>query len=164
MTSPSGKLDCILRSGKIPKIEAVVDVRKYKYVWNRHEDGIQVGDWFIPMVYGFLSDGATLVWDFHPDGYFAHDMLYARPKALYKNTWKNLSKRQCDMIYARIGLKHRNPIVFFRGVFLSTGVNNCVWKGYRHQDQSALLRSKLVPHAQCWLFETTDTRDAVWIG
>jgi len=161
--TPSEHLDAILRAGKIPRIEQIVDVEHYKYVWDTHED-ITVGNLRIPMIYGFLSDGATLVYDWNPEGFFAHDMLYARPKAFYKNVLKDLKKWKCDLIYSRIGLKHKNPIVIGRGLFLATGVNKIIWNKYRAMDQEKLIGGKIVPHAQCWEFRSNETRDAVWLG
>jgi len=161
--TPSKKLDIILKAGRIPKIADVVDINKYKYVWRNH-GGIRVGNWVIPVPYGMMSDGDSGVPDRQPEGFFGHDRLYASPFAYFKGIHKELSKRMCDWIYSRIGLNRFNIIVFLRGLFLATGINNKVWKNYRKQDPAKLLKSKIVPKALCWEFPTQYIRDAFWIG
>ena len=161
--TPSQKLDRIIAEGYAPDVSAVVNVAKYKYVWRTH-GGIRVGDWLIPIPYGFMSDGDSCVPDRQPLAYFGHDRLYASPWAIFKGVVKELTKRQCDWMYSKIGIRKFNLIVFLRGLFLATGINNRVWKLYRERDQAALIESKIVPKAMCWDFPTQYTRDAVWVG
>ena len=161
--TPSQKLDRILAEGYEPAIGAVVDLSKYKYVWRNH-GGIRCGNYLIDMVYGLMSDGASIVPDRVAESYWAHDRLYLMPHVWYKGVQKTLSKRQCDYMYAKLGLKHRSYIVFFEGLFLSTGINRKVWDEYRAQDSADLIVSHTVPHALFWEFPSQFVEDAVWIG
>lgn len=161
--TPSEKLDLILFDGRVPKIADVVDLDKYKYVWRNH-GGIRCGNWLIPIPYGFMSDGASGVPDRLPEGYFAHDRMYASPFAYYKGVHKQLSKRKCDLLYARIGLNKLNIVVALRGLLLSTGINRVVWNNYRKQNHLELLESKIVPKALQWNFPSQFLDDAVWVG
>ena len=161
--TPSQRLDSILESGQKPCITDIIDTRRYKYVRASHQ-AIRFKNYVIDIPYGMLSDGSSCVPDRVPPAWWAHDRLYLSPWALYKNVRKRLSKVTCDLIYARIGLAHANPIVFFEGLSLATGFNNSVWRKYREQDESALLESHIVPRPTCWDFRTQYTRDAVWIG
>jgi len=161
--TPSEHLDAILRAGKIPRIDQVVDVEHYKYVWGSHQ-AIRHDNWVVHVPYGLMSDGASCVPDRLPRAFWAHDRLYLSPWADYKNVRKRLSKSQCDMLYARIGLAHANPIVFAEGLILATGINRSVWRKYRAQDEAALMESHTVPRPLCWDFRTQYTRDAVWLG
>ena len=161
--TPSEKLDLILFDGRTPLIRDVVDLSKYKYVWRNH-GGIRCGDWLIQIPYGFMSDGASGVPDLLPDAYFVHDRLYASPWGYYRSVHKEMSKRQCDLMYAKIGLRRLNFRIVFRGLLLSTGINGFIWQDYRKQDPDKLLESKIVPKALCWNFPTQYIADAVWDG
>ena len=163
MTSPSQKLDAILAAGRVPRIDQIIDVSKYKYVWGNHQ-AIRCGDWLIEIPYGLLSDGSSCVPDRVPEAWWAHDRLYLSPWAYYKGIRKRVSKRKADLIYARIGLKRANPIVALEGLMLSTGINRAVWNKYRAQDEALLIEAHTVPRPLCWNFRTQYTRDARWIG
>ena len=157
----SDKLDAILDAGEIPRIEDVVDVKRYPYVWSGPR-AIRVGNWLIHMPRGLLSDGASGVPDRLPAAYFAHDRLYLSPWAYYKGVRKRLHKRQCDMIYAQIGASRRVWIVAFEGIALACGLGRKVWRKYRKQSEDMLIETHTVPRAMCWDFISDRTADAVW--
>lgn len=163
MTS-SEKLDYLLATQDFPpRISQVVDVEQYKYVWGSNQK-IRCGDWVIEIFYGMLSDGSSCVPDRVPSAWWAHDRLYLSPWGYYKGVRKRVSKRQADMIYAKLGLNRVNPWVFIEGLLLATGINRRVWKNYRKQDEAKLIEAHTVPRPLCWQFPTQYTRDAVWIG
>jgi len=162
--TPSEKLDYLLAVETVtPRISQVVNVSRYKYVYASHQ-AIRIGDYVINIPYGMLSDGSSCVPDRVPAAWWAHDRLYLSPWAMYKNVRVRISKRKSDMIYARIGLKHANPIVFLEGCILATGINRRVWKRYRKRDEEKLLQLHTVPKATQWHFPTQFTREATWIG
>jgi len=162
MTS-SQKLDRILAEGYEPDIRAVVDCDVYKYVWGSHEN-IICGNYTIIMVYGLLSDGATGVPDRVFDAFFGHDRLYLDPRTWYKNVAKNLRKRQCDKIYARLGWQGGSFAVWLEGMAMLTNFNWMIWRNYRKQDSAKLIEEHMVPKALCWEFPTEWIGDAVWVG
>jgi len=162
----SEKLDEILAAAETPKIEDVVNVSHYRYVWSGAQF-IQCGNWRIRTPTGLLSDGATSVPDRCPDAFFAHDSLFLSPFAYYKSVRKELSRRQCDKIYAQIGLRNCLLSVCFEGMAMAyLGISAPVWRKYRSRAKAGenLIESHIVPRAACWKFVTRYTRDAIWIG
>jgi len=159
----SDKLDAILARGETPLIADVVDLKRFKYVYASHL-AIDCGDWRIYPVYGEMSDGSSCVPDRVPDAWWAHDHLYTYPYAFYRGVRKRLSRRQCDMIYARLGLKYRSPAVFFEGLVLACGAGRRAWNRHRAKDPLANVEEHTVPHAQAWMFLTHCLDEAVWIG
>ena len=161
--TPTQKLDRILAEGLIPDIGAIIDLSQFKYVYASHL-AIRCGKWLIHPAYGELSDGSSVVPDRCPAAWWAHDHLYISPFALYKGVRKELSRRQCDMIYARLGLKYRNPLVFLEGLAMACGASRHAWKQHRDRDPAEDVAMHLVPKPLCWLFVTHDIADAAWIG
>jgi len=161
--TPSEHLDAILRAGKIPRIDQIVDVEHYKYVWGSHQ-AIRHGDWVVHVPYGLMSDGASWVPDRVHAAFWVHDRLYLSPWADYKNVRKRVKKRQADLLYSMIALSRISPLAVLHGLILATGVNRSVWRKYRAQDEAALIESHTVPRPLCWDFRTQYTRDAVWLG
>jgi hypothetical protein len=161
--TPSEKIDTMLADGITPLIHEVVDVHRFKYVYGSHQ-AIRCGDWLIQPVYGEMSDGSSCVPDRLPSAWWAHDHLYVSPFAYYGGVRKELSRRQCDMIYARLGLRYRNPLVFTEGLALACGLGRRAWKKHRSRPQAANIIAHTVPKAACWNFRTSLLADAVWVG
>jgi len=161
--TPSEKLDAILAAGQTPRIQDVVDCKRYKYVWGG-EKAIRVGDWLVYIPHGLLSDGASCVPDRLPEAFFAHDRLYLSPWAYYRGVRKRLTRRQCDMMYLRIGLRRRVWLVVLEGAGLVFGAGRKAWNDYRSQNEDTLIESHTVPRAACWQLISNRTTDAEWIG
>ena len=161
--TPTAKLDRILAEGLTPDIGAIIDTRKFKYVYASHL-AIRCGNWLIHPAYGEISDGSTVVPDRVPAAWWAHDHLYVSPFALHKGTRKRLTRIQCDMIYARLGWQYRNMLVFAEGLALAAGASRHAWNKNRKADQAENVAMHLVPKPLAWRFLTHDLADAVWIG
>ena len=159
----SEKLDRILAEGLTPDIAAIIDLSQFKYVYASHL-AIRCGHYLIHPAYGELSDGSSCVPDRVPAAWWSHDHVFVSPYALYKGVRKRLTRVQCDMIYARIGLQYRNLIVFAEGLAMAAGASRRAWNRHRAMDVDENIAMHLVPKPLCWRFVTHDLRDAVWIG
>ena len=163
MLTPSQKLDELINRGFTPRIGDVVDLGRYKYVWTGARS-IRIGNIVVDMPYGLLSDGASGVPDRLPFAFWVHDRLYLSPYATISGVRTRLTRRQCDLIYAKIGLQHRVFIVALEGIALALGLGRRAWKRYRKQDESKLIESHIVPRSMCWDFPTQYVAEAVWVG
>lgn len=109
---------------------------------------------------GFLSDGATGVFDLCKEGYFLHDLLYLRGKI----DGKPITKWQADVIYGKLLWKnHRYIRAFIRPLGLAI-FGHKAWNNYRRLDKENPLHwmSHFVPRKECWSFPNWNTSEAVW--
>jgi hypothetical protein len=161
--TPTQKLDRILAEGLTPDIHAIIDTKRYKYV-RASKQSIRCGDWVVAIMYALMSDGTSCVPDRLPPAWWAHDRLYVSPWAYYKGVRKRLSRVRCDLIYAKIGLQYKNPIVIAEGWALACGLGRRAWKKHRSIDEVENIALHLVPKPMCWDFPTQFLREAEWVG
>ncbi len=167
-------------------IESIVDLDQYKYVWPYHGQHvpIRVGPvlLYVPIPYGFISDGASGVPDLSLHAYFAHDRLYVSPVATTGTGQRvRLTKRQCDEGYGWILAQDGHAARGFlraKGLHAVIGTKhaaNRVWERYRQRElmprdaegrpwwaRECSRGGLIVDHAaSAWHFPTHHLRDAI---
>ena len=141
-----------------------VDVTRWKYVCPFHWTiRTPVGEKHIAR--GFLSDGASYVFDLSPEAFFFHDAAYLDPTI----GGLRRGKIVIDMVYGVILARHWQVIsAAVRPIGL--GIFGWgTWRQYRRLERdpaawAELMRSRFLPDATHWLLPGFSTYVARYIG
>jgi len=86
---------------------------------------------------GFITDGATGVFDLEPEAWFLHDLGYLIGGLIIDGSLNVTSKIYLDWLYAKVLTRNHRPVRgFVRFCGLQSPISWYLWRKHRKSDQT----------------------------